>query len=137
MFIVERVLNMRMTESRLRRIIRNIIAESVMTGEDFNKRYGDLMLETGSDHYEISEDYVRSVDHYGMINNACQQGYTMYGNIDEFEAAKIFKSIGCECEYFGDSWFTDNAENIIRCLANASDEQRKIFFGEMDALLNH
>ena len=69
---------MRITESVLRRIIRNIIAESVMTGEDFNKRYGDLILETGSDHYEISEDYVRSVDHYRMINNACQKGYILY-----------------------------------------------------------
>lgn len=128
---------MRITESRLRRIIRSVIAENVITSEDFNTRYRDLIIETGSDHYEINADYVRSVDHYKMIDNACRRGYTMYGNIDEFEAAKIFQNIGCECEYFGDTWFADNAENIIMCLEKATPQQRKIFFGSMDALLNH
>ena len=128
---------MRITESRLRRIIRSVIAESVMASGDFNKRYGDLMLKTGSDYYEINADYVRRVDHYKMIRKACEQGYTMYGNIDEFKAAKIFRKIGCECEYFGGEWFTNNAGNIIRCLEEASIPQRKAFFGEMDALLNH
>ena len=140
MFIVERDLNMRMTESRLRSIIRNIIAEGGMTVEDyFNKEYCDLMLESGSDsdHYGISEKNVRSMDHYGMINNACKQGYTSYGNIDEIEAAEIFQKIGCECEYFGGSWFSENAKKLIECLKKTQVEERKIFFGEMDALLHH
>ncbi len=122
---------MRMTESRLRSIIRNIIVETVMVGEDFNKRYGDLMLEAGSDHYDISLDYVRSVDHYEMIRNA------RLTEDDKFKAAKIFQNIGCECKYFDGLWFTNNAKNIIICLQKTDNETRKAFFGEMDALLHH
>ena len=122
---------MRITERRLRRIIRSIIVETVMPGEDFNKRYGDLMLETGSDHYDISVDYVRNMDHYEMIRNACELYYK------KRKAAKIFRNIGCKCEYLEDEWFTDNAGNIIRCLEEASISQRKIFFDDMDALLHH
>ncbi len=75
---------MRITESKLRRIIRSILRESNFEGidpENFNKIYGNLMFETGSDHYDIDRGYVDSMDHYAMIDEACRNGYTSYGNI--------------------------------------------------------
>ena len=130
---------MRLTESKLRSIIRSVLSESDVGADsnEFNSRYGDLMLKTGSDSYDISPDYVERIRAYEKLDSACRKGYTSYGNIDEFEAARIFSEIGCNCKYFSGSWFADNATNILSCLENASIPERRVFFAEIDALLNH
>lgn len=136
---------MRITERRLRSIIRSVIRESQEASgseridpKNFNKIFGDLMFETGSDHYDIDRDYCYGMDHYTMIDNACRNGYTSYGNIDEEEDAKIFREIGCACDRFEGEWFAKNAKNIIDCLKGyePKDDKRKMFFAKMDALLN-
>jgi hypothetical protein len=132
---------MRITESRLRRIIRSVIRESNFGRIDpanFNKSFGNLMFETGSDHYDIERSYVDKADHYGMIDDACRNGYTSYGMIDEEEAAEIFREIGCACDRFEGKWFAENAQNIINCLNKyePKDDKRKMFFAKISALLH-
>ena len=68
--------------SRLRRIIKSVIKESVIEQikKEFNIKYGTLMLNAGSDHYSVSPEYAREVDHYKMLNDLCINGTTMYGD---------------------------------------------------------
>lgn len=129
---------MRLTESRLRSIIRSLIRESLeddMTGhEDFNKDYADIMVETGTDHYDISPDYAYRVNHYDMILRALT-GNDSRG--DDY-IAQAFKIINCQSSGLDlGEWFENNASKIIECLNRADVRKRRKFFGLMDAALNH
>ena len=112
---------MRITEGRLRSIIRSVIRENFEDETDtssttvseeaknaFNEAYVDIMLKTGSDHADIHKDTVQEYDYYTIILSSLTNNY------DSYKRETIVEALGeIKCPQPLDSEFWDYAKDRI------------------------